>query len=116
MWRDDAYLLDMLIAARRALRYTTRTSRQDFDRDEQQQDAVMRMIQIVGEAATKISPEFRESHPMIPWREVIGMRHRLVHDYFHIDIDRVWEVIDGDLPKLISIIETLIPPDDAKTV
>jgi uncharacterized protein with HEPN domain len=112
MWRDDAYLLDMLLAARKAQRFTQGTSWEHFHSDDLLQNATMRQIQIVGEAARKISPEFKQAHPEIPWHEIIGMRHRLVHDYFQIDPVRVWEVVEKDLPVLISLIEPLVPPDE----
>jgi len=70
------------------------------------------LIQIVGEAARKVSPEFKQAHPEIPWQGIIGMRNRLVHDYFRIESSRVWEVIEKDLPALIPLIEPLIPPDE----
>jgi len=84
MWRDDAFLLDMLLAARRVLKYAQGLDFQRFENDEILQDAIVRRIQIIGEAARKISQEFKEAHPEIPWFEVIGMRHRLIHEYFRI--------------------------------
>ena len=112
MWRDDAYLLDMLLASRKAQQFTQGVIWEQFRSNELLQNATMRQIQIIGEAARKISPEFKEAHPVIPWHEIIGMRHRLVHDYFHTDPVRVWEVIEKDLPVLISLIEPLVPPDE----
>jgi len=67
----------------------------------------MRLIQIIGEAASKISPEFADSHPEIPWRSIVGMRHRLVHDYSGI-------LIDADIPMLIPAIEPLVSPDEER--
>ena len=84
MWRDDAFLLDMLLAARRVLKYAQGLDFQRFENDEILQDAIVRRIQIIGEAARKISQEFKEEHPEISWFEVIGMRHRLIHEYFRI--------------------------------
>jgi uncharacterized protein with HEPN domain len=79
MWRDDAYFLDILIAARKVLRYTAGVSWEDFTGDNVLQDAVMRNLQIIGEAARKVSDESRAAHPGIPWTDIIGMRNRLVH-------------------------------------
>ncbi len=112
MWRDDAYLLDMLLAARKAQQFNQGVTWEQFQSDDLLQNATMRQIQIIGEAARKVSPEFNQAHPEIPWHEIIGMRHRLVHDYFHIDPVRVWEVVEKDLPVLISLIEPLVPLDE----
>jgi len=114
MWRDDAYLLDMLLAVRKALQFTEGVTREKFLEDDLMQNAVMRLIQIIGEAARNISSEFQKDHPDIPWHDMIGMRHRLVHEYFRIDADRVWGVVQQDLPALISLIEPFIPPDESK--
>jgi len=112
MWRDDAFLLDMLLAARRVLKYAQGLDFQRFENDEVLQDAIVRRIQIIGEAARKISQEFKEAHPEIPWFEVIGMRHRLIHEYFRIISEKVWEVIVKDIPSLIALLELLVPPEN----
>ena len=75
------------------------------------QNAVMHLVQIVGEAAQNLSPSLKEAHPEIPWLEIVGMRHRLVHDYLHIDVDLVWDVVEQDIATLITQIEPLVPPD-----
>jgi uncharacterized protein with HEPN domain len=111
MWRDDAFLLDMPLAARRVLKYAQGSDFARFENDEVLQDAVMRRIQIIGEAARKISSEFKEAHPVIPWSEIIGMRNRLIHEYFRVIPEKVWEVIVKDIPSLIALIEPLVPPD-----
>jgi uncharacterized protein with HEPN domain len=74
MWRDDAYLLDILLAARKVLSYAEGFSWEDFRKDGRTQDAVMRNLQIIGEAVRKISDEFRSGHPEVPWSEIMGMR------------------------------------------
>ena len=112
MWRDDAYLLDMLLAARKVQSFAAGVTQGQFEKDEVLQNAVLHMIQIIGEAASKISPVFREAHPEIPWPQIIGMRHRLVHNYLHIDLSRVWQVIERDIPALIPLVEPLVPPDE----
>ena len=110
MWRDEAYLLDMLLAARKALRFTAGIDWPHFQGDELLQNAVMYTIQIIGEAATKISDPFKIAHPQIPWPAIIGMRHRLVHDYTRIDVPTVWRVVQVHLPELIAQLDPLIPP------
>ena len=75
------------------------------------QNAVMKAVEIVGEAASRLTAETKEAHPEIEWNEIIGMRHRLVHGYFAINYGRVWEVVHNDLPKLISQLEAIVPPE-----
>ena len=115
MWRDDAYVLDMLLAARKVLEFTEDIGWDRFQRDDLVQNAVMRQIQIIGEAARKISPEYQEDHPEVPWRDIVGMRNRLVHEYFRILPRRVWDVVEKDIPELIRIVEPLVPEDDSET-
>jgi uncharacterized protein with HEPN domain len=111
MWRDDAYLLDMLLAARKVMKYAQGVDFERFDQDEVLQDAIMRRIQIIGEAARKVSQEFKEAHPEISWPEIIGMRHKLIHEYFRVITEKVWETVTNDIPTLIGLIELLVPPD-----
>jgi uncharacterized protein with HEPN domain len=111
MWRDDAYLLDILLAARKIVRFSQGYNAAKFAADEVLQHAIMRLIQIIGEAARKISPAYKEDHPQIPWAQIVGMRHRLVHEYFRVETDIVWEVVESDIPALIPLIEPLVPPE-----
>ncbi|HSN88285.1 MAG TPA: HepT-like ribonuclease domain-containing protein [Thermoanaerobaculia bacterium] len=76
------------------------------------QDGVMRNLQIIGEAARKVSDESRATHSGIPWTEIIGMRNRLVHEYFRIDVEKIWETARDDIPALVRLIEPLVPPED----
>lgn len=111
MWRDEALLLDMLLAARRIRKYTQGVNAERFYHHEIMQDAVMRQIQIIGEAARKVSLEFQVAHPEIPWSKIIGMRNRLVHEYFRIIPEKVWQVVESDIPKLSDVLEPLVPPE-----
>lgn len=72
------------------------------------QDGLVRQLTIIGEAAGRVSASVQQAHPEIPWSEIIGMRHRLVHDYFRIDLVTVWETVQHDLPMLKPQIERLI--------
>jgi len=112
MWRDETYLLDMLLAARKVLQFAAGYDLESFLADEKVQNAVMRQIQILGEAAWKISSELKEAHAEIPWPGIIGMRHRLVHDYFAILADKVWIVVETDIPAVIPLLEALVPPEE----
>ena len=111
MRRDEAYLLDMLIAARDALSFLHELSQDQFVASRLHQQAVTKALETIGEAAGRVSRSTRTAHPEIPWREITGMRHRLVHDYFEIDLDKVWEIVRNDLPPLIAKLEPLVPPE-----
>lgn len=112
MRRDDSYLLDILLAARQALKFMDGVNREEFDEDDLLQNAVMRPLQIIGEASSRLSGSFRKSHPEIAWHEIIGMRNRLIHEYFRVNVDAVWDTIHDDLPILIRQIEPLVPKED----
>ncbi len=112
MRRDDAYLLDILIAANKALKFVDGIDRNEFEDNEIIQNAVMRPLEIIGEASARISKEFRKAHSEIPWREMVGLRNRLVHEYFRVDFSAVWDTIHKDLPKLIKVMEPLVPKED----
>jgi uncharacterized protein with HEPN domain len=112
MRRDDAYLLDMLIAARDAVSFLGGISQEQFGASRIHQQAVTKALETVGEAAARVSEPARAAHPEIPWREIVGMRHRLVHGYFEIDLDKVWDTVQNDLPSLIAKLELLVPPEE----
>jgi uncharacterized protein with HEPN domain len=111
MRRDEAYLLDILLAARRAIKYVEGLNWEEFEANELVQDAVMRPLEIIGEAAGHISDEFRTRHPVIPWHNIIGIRNRLIHEYFRIDRKIVWDTIKNDLPDLIRMLEPIVPKE-----
>ncbi len=103
MRRDRDRLLDILEAIEKIERHLS-SDVETFADDEMQQVWVIHHLQIVGEAAYGLSREFRERHTGIPWAQIIGMRHVLVHGYFDIDLDIVWAVIEKDLPPLRAAI------------
>jgi len=113
MQRDDtAYLLDILIAANKAISYLDKLSWDEFEISELHQDAAIRALEIIGEAANRISESTKEAHPEIPWIQVIGMRNRLVHEYFRINLVAVWDTVKRDLHKLVKVIKPLVPEED----
>jgi uncharacterized protein with HEPN domain len=112
MWRDDAYLLDMLVAARRALKFSNDLTLESLAKSDLYQNAILHVLQIIGEAATKVSPQFKEEHPEIQWVKVIAMRHRLVHDYRRIEVKKVWEAVQSGVPELIEQLNRLVPPEE----
>ena len=112
MQRDDAYLLDILIAARKALKFLEGMTWEEFERSELHQNAVMRPLEIIGEAARRVSQQTRDAHPEIPWEQMIGIRNRLIHEYFRVNLATVWDTVQNDLPRLIALIEPLVPSED----
>jgi len=111
MWRDDAYLLDILVAARKVRAFTSGVTRERFDQDEVLQNAVLRMLEIIGEASRSISDERKDAHPGIPWRQIVGMRNKLIHHCFRVDADKVWDTVQNDIPALIEAVEPLVPEE-----
>jgi uncharacterized protein with HEPN domain len=106
MQRDDTILLThMLEAAQEVIRFAVGRSRADLDSDRMLFFAMRHALQIVGEAASQVSAERRATIPEIPWRIIVGMRHRLVHAYTTINPDTIWETVRDDIPPLIAILE-----------
>ena len=106
--RDDRErLLDIKEAIENVQKYASR-GREAFRNDELIQIWILHHIQILGEAAARLSDEFQERHSDIPWFKIIGMRNILVHDYFGIDIEAVWSVVENDLPVLYDQIGRLL--------
>jgi uncharacterized protein with HEPN domain len=99
---DDARLRDMLDYAGKAVQAISDRSRADLDRDAVLAAALERFVEIIGEAASRVSDERRAGTADIPWRQIIGMRNRLIHGYGAVDRDVLWDVVHDDLPKLVS--------------
>jgi len=98
----------MLDAAREAVSFARNKNRSDLDSDRMLVLSIVKSIEIIGEAASTITKEFREKHKEIPWANIIAMRNRLIHVYFDIDLDRVWDTVTDDLPPLIAVLEKTI--------
>jgi uncharacterized protein with HEPN domain len=112
---DHERLLDILEAIEK-VEQRKALQKPDFDADEMLQVWTVHYLQIIGEAASRISPELRSLHPEIPWGQIIGMRHVLVHGYFDIDLDIVWMAIDVNLPELKNQVLNILSrmdPDNA---
>lgn len=107
--RPDRILLeDMHDACGRIARYVAGYTGERFLADEKTTDAVVRNLEIMGEAANRVSPALRERHPVIEWRKIIGLRHRIVHDYFGVDLEVVWEICTRDVPVFAEQIEVIL--------
>ncbi|MGC8724761.1 MAG: DUF86 domain-containing protein [Acidobacteriota bacterium] len=102
---DEIRVRHMLDAAREALSFAAGKTRKDLDRDRVLVLALVKCIEIIGEAATKVGPETRTLYPGVPWPAVVTMRHRLIHAYYDMDVDRVWDTVTEDLPPLIAALE-----------
>ena len=103
--RDDVRLRHMLEAALEALEFARGATREDLDSNRVLAYALVRCLGIFGEAARQVSLETRQDHPAIPWQDIIGMRNRLVHAYYDINYDVVWQTVKDDLPPLIEALE-----------
>jgi uncharacterized protein with HEPN domain len=106
---DQVRLRHMLDAARTAARYAHQHQRADLDIDELAAHGLVRLIEIIGEAAARVSPGGRAALPDLPWPAIIGMRNRLVHGYYDVDLDVVWHTLTDDLPPLIEQLERHVP-------
>lgn len=92
-------------ASKAAISFAVGRSRADLDRDGMLVLALVKALEIVGEAGSKVSPETQSGLPGVPWRVIVGMRHRLVHMYFDIDLDLVWDTVEVDLPPLVTTLD-----------
>ncbi|NLV42516.1 MAG: DUF86 domain-containing protein [Candidatus Hydrogenedentes bacterium] len=107
MDRDRTYLLDILDAARLAVRYLEGISLEAFVSNMQLQDAVVRRLEIMGEAARRMSPQTKEAKPDLPWREMAGLRNLLIHEYGAVDMTLVWQTVHAELPELIRKLQDM---------
>jgi uncharacterized protein with HEPN domain len=104
MSRHDpaASLQDMLDYAQKAVRFCEGKSRNEFEQDELLQLAVVRVIELIGEAASRVAADVRNQVPTIPWQDIVGTRNRLIHGYDRVDLRIVWDTVQDDLPLLIK--------------
>jgi len=105
---DDVRIHHILDAAREAVSFVQGRCRKDLDTDRKLNLSVIRLLEIIGEAARGISDDFREAHPDLPWKSMAGMRDRLIHGYFDVNLDVVWETLTEDLPPLIAKLEKTV--------
>ncbi len=99
----------MLETPRKAAVFIEGRSREDLDKDEILALALVRLVEVLGEAAKGVSDEFRGEHSHIPWRLIAGTRDRLTHGYYDVNLDIVWNIVTDDLPPLLAELERLVP-------
>ncbi len=107
---DIVRLRHMVDAARKAITFLAGRSRADLDHDEMLTLSLVKCIEIIGEAASRISPECERELNSIPWSDIIGMRNRLVHAYFDINREIVWRTVKEELPTIVAELEQVLPP------
>jgi len=114
MRRDDnAILLDIAHAATLVAKFLTGKNKTAFLGDELTQSAVLHQILVLGEAAKRLSPEFRSRYPNVPWSDMAGMRDKLIHAYEAVDYDEVWSTATKDIPELLVWVTPLLPEEPA---
>ncbi len=112
MNRDPSYLLDIAKFAQTIIQFTENMSEAEFESDRRTQLAVLYEITIIGEVVKRLSDEFRGQHPRIEWRQISGMRDRLVHDYDEVIISIIWQVVKHNIPELLAYITPLLPTEE----
>ena len=109
MRKDDAIRVrHMIDAAREALLFAKDKTRHHLSSDRMLTLSLIKSIEMIGEAASTVTDETRAQFPEIPWRDIVGMRNRLIHVYYDIDLDRVWDTITDDLPGLLVQLEKIV--------
>lgn len=105
---------DIWEAVEKIRRYTSGMDRQGFMSDEKTSDAVIRNLEIIGEAANRLPGEFVRGHSEVNWRQIVGLRHRIVHDYFGVDLEIVWSILQSDLPefrRMLAVLRNSMPDE-----
>jgi uncharacterized protein with HEPN domain len=105
---EREFLEDILEATRRANSYIAGLSYEEFLTDLKTQDAIIRTLEIVGEATKRLSLQTRNQYPSVPWRSMAGMRDKLIHDYFGVNFDIVWQIVRDELPSVAVQVEQIL--------
>jgi uncharacterized protein with HEPN domain len=111
--RDNTIRLrHMLDHAREAVAMSLGRERGELDRDRQLMLSLLKLVEIIGEAAYRVTTDVREAHPSIPWDQIVGTRNRLVHGYDKVDLDVLWRIVSEDLPALIEQLQAVLDQSD----
>jgi len=108
---NNIYVGHMLDIAHKIQSIIKNKDRKLYDSDEVLRLALTHLIQTIGEADRNITQEFRDEYPSVPWKTIVGMRHKVVHDYLYVDEDLVWKTAIEDIPNLIIALEKIVPPE-----
>ena len=111
---EQLFLKDILEAVHRIQSYMDGVDYDQFQKDTKTQDAVLRNVEIIGEAAKQLSETVRQQAPQIPWRNIARMRDKLIHHYFGVNLDVVWHVTQNDLPALMTAVEAMLIAGETK--
>lgn len=107
--RDDrVYVGHMVDIANKAIGFVQGVTRENFDNDELLRLSLTHLLQVIGEAARRVSPDFRAAYPQIDWKAIVGMRSKVVHDYLNVDEDIVWDTVMNELPSLVDELERIL--------
>jgi len=112
MQHDLIRVRHMLTAAKEAMEFAAGKTRMDLEKDRLHMLAIIKSIEMIGEAASKVTETFKTEKSNIPWIDIINMRNRLIHAYFDVNLDIVWQTVKTDLPDLIKALEEIIPPKE----
>ncbi|MGB8225973.1 MAG: DUF86 domain-containing protein [Sedimentisphaerales bacterium] len=104
----DLLLDDIVMAIGRIEQYIKDLSFDAFSQEQKTIDAVVRNLEIIGEAANRLPDEFKEKHRQVEWHKIVGLRHRIVHDYFGIDLEIIWQILHKDLPEFRDTLSQII--------
>jgi len=108
MQRDKQALMDIAIAIQQTLLYAQDINRDNLQENDEKQAAILYRLIVIGEATKRLSNEFRKQYPMIPWRQMAGLRDVVIHDYDELDFDILWNVIHINLPDILPEIQTIL--------
>ena len=109
---DQTRIRHMLAAGYDAQAFVQGKTREDLASDRMLTRALINCIEDIGEAAANLTPAYKEQHTELPWRQIVAMRNRLIHGYFEVDLDRVWDTATNDIPALIVALEQIVPSED----
>jgi len=112
MSRDLSYLLDILLHARDARDFTAGIDKETFFSDHKTQAAVVRCLEVMGEAVKRLRADVQNTHPDIPWSKMAKMRDVLIHAYDRVNLDIVWDTVRDNIPAIISALESIVPPEE----